>query len=416
MSMTIDTGVEPKRILIIGGGFGGVHTALHLAKQQIHNCKITLISDKHHFEYPPAFYKLATGCSPLEMCIPLSEIFHDDKKVEVIIDTIESGDISKKYVVGKSGSNYRYDFLVLALGSESAYFNIPGIAEHSFPLKSVEESLRIKRHLHTLFNSHANRSKGELMAQFQFVIVGGGPAGVELAGTIRPYTRMLAKMHGIPSNLVTVTIIQSSPRLLPSMNEEVSHLALERLDKLGINIILGKPVTKEDDCGVYLKDIEFNSKTIIWTAGVRANHVYGNIASLSLDKGGRVLVDEYMRAQGTENVFVIGDSASTPHAGTAQTAIYDGEYATKALSATLRNKKIPKYNPHQTPYVVPIGKNWAIFTYKDIVLSGWVFKWLRELIDLKFFMSILPFRKALNVWLDGYTICESCPTCEKTGH
>jgi len=137
----------PTRILILGGGFGGVRTALELSKQNLENVRITLISDKHHFEYTPALYMLATGRSPMEMCIPLGEIFHT-RKVEYIVDVITGGSLADKVIYAESGSRYQYDYLVIALGAKTSYFNIPGIAENSYTLKSVETSLRLKNHLH----------------------------------------------------------------------------------------------------------------------------------------------------------------------------------------------------------------------------------------------------------------------------
>jgi NADH dehydrogenase len=251
----------------------------------------------------------------------------------------------------------------------------------------------------------------ELMSQFQFVIIGGGPAGVELAGILRAYLRTLARIHEVPERFVTVNLLQGAPRLLPTMNEEVSRRALKRLDSLGINIILGKAVAGEDAIGVYLKDIGFSARTIIWTAGVKATSVYEKITGLTLEKNGRIVVNESMMAVGVRDVFVLGDSASTPFAGTAQTAIYDGEYIASALSCRLNKKNLPKYNPKPTPYVIPVGNNWAIFTFKNITLSGRIFFWLREIIDLRFFMSILPFQKAWFAWRSGGTQVESCPNC-----
>ena len=399
-----------KRILILGGGFGGVRTALDLAKQDIPDTEIVLVSDKHHFEYTPALYKLATGRSPMEMCIPLGEIFRT-KKVRFVVDTIRNGSLKDNVVIGESGSEYRYDYLVLALGAETSYFGIPGVKENSFTIKSVDSALKLKDHLHELFFSHAGLTKGDLMSQFQFVIVGGGPAGVELAGDLRDYARSLATMHGIPHNLVTVDILQAAPRLLPTMNEDVSERALERLDRMGVNVILNHAVTAEDAMGVKLADIQLNARTIIWTAGVRPSHVYPTLAGLALDKGGRVLVDETLKANGMQNVSVIGDSASTPFAGTAQTAIHDGAYVARVIGALEKKRMLPKYTQKKTPYVVPIGR-WAIFTYGNVTLTGRAFWLLRQIIDLRFFLSILTVRNAFEIWREGGSLTESCPTCK----
>lgn len=412
------------RILILGAGFGGVRAALDLAKFKMEKVHITIISDKHHFGYTPALYKLATGRSPMETCIPLGQIFENKTNVTFVVDSIVGGSIEEKVIIGLSGSRYKYDYLILALGAETSYFGIPGIKEHSFALKSVYTALRLKNHIHKMYKTAEGLTKGELMAQFQFVIVGGGPAGVELAGEIRRYARKLARRHGITEKYVTVDIIQAVPRLLPTMSEKVSEVALHRLNSLGINIILNRPVTAEDSNGVHLKDIQFNAKTIIWTAGVRPSHVYSDIKGLILHKSGRIIVDEHLRialtltpdekpATHSENVFAIGDSANTPFAGTAQTANHDADYVARMIEHTINKKGFPDYKQRSTAYVVPIGEHWAIFTYKNIVLSGRVFAWLRELIDFKYFLSILPFWKAFTVWREGGHLSESCPTCRQ---
>ncbi len=401
-------------MLILGGGFGGIRTALNLAKNNTGNLKITLVSDKHHFEYTPSLYRLATGRSPLETCIPLGEIFPNKNKlnsVTHIVDKITGGSLSDKVIFGESGSKYTYDYLVLALGAETAYFNIPGIKENAFTLKSVSSALRIKNHMHALFSAHKGLSKKELMAQYQFVVVGGGPAGVELAGEIRKYAMGLAEMHGVDKKYVTIDILQAAPRLLPTMPEEVSKRATKQLDKLGINILLNKAVTSEDSNGVYLKDIQFNAKTIIWTAGVRPSSIYQKIEGLTLDKSGHITVDEELRAVGFDNVFAVGDSAGTAHAGTAQTAIVDGGYVAHTIFHQIKNEIAPPYKTHTSAYVVPVGPGWAIFSYKDIVLSGKIFWWLRKIIDLRFFISILSVKKAILAWREGGVLSESCPTC-----
>ena len=224
---------------------------------------------------------------------------------------------------------------------------------------------------------------------------------------------MLARKHVVPEKLVTVDILQAAPRLLSTMPEEVSARALRRLDRLGINVILNRGVTEEDAHGVYLKDIQLNAKTIIWTAGVRPSSIYEKITGLSFDKGGRVLVDEYLKALNTKNVFTIGDSASTPASGTAQTATHDGKYISACLEKIIQGKIAPKYKTHSSAYVVPIGRRWAVFTFGKTVLSGEIFWWLRQIIDLRFLCTILPFPKALTAWHAGGILSETCPTCQK---
>lgn len=398
------------RILVVGGGFGGIQTALDLEKMHLPNTHVTLISDKHHFEYPPTYYKVAAGIFPTEKCIPLADIFPTGT-VEVVVDAITGGDTVNKTLTGASGASYTYDYLVLSLGSEVTYFDIPGIKDHSYALKSVADAVNLKAHIHKLFNTHQGMAAQELMAQFQFIIVGGGPSGVELAGVLRGYLRSLAEIHHVPMKFITVDVLQAAPRLLPTFPEKVSTLAARQLDKLGVNLMLGSAVAKEDGVGVYMKDLSLHAKTIIWTAGVRAHSLYGKIGSLTIEKNGRVAVSETLEAVGTKHVFIIGDGANTPHAGTAQTAISDGHFAATMISAKIQQQTTPTYTAKQTPYVVPIGFDWAIFTYKNTVITGQIVFWLRELIDLRYFLSILPWWKALRAWSKGGIKPEICETC-----
>lgn len=407
--------MKTHKILIVGGGFTGIRTALDLSKKKLKNTEITLISDKHHFEFTPALYKLAVGRSPRESCIPLYEIFHK-KNVKVIVDSITGADLGRHIVFSESGAQYKYDTVLFALGSELADFGIPGIKDDTFNIKTVENALELKHQFHHLFDTHDGLTRGELIKHFQFIVVGGGPAGIELAGEIRKYIRHLADNHEVPQNLVTVNIIQGGERLLPRMPEKVSKKVLKRLSDLGINTVLGRHVQKRDNHGVDLSDIQFNAKTIIWTAGVKPNTLYKEIQGLELDKNGRVFVDDALRARGYSNVFIGGDGANTEFAGTAQTAIGDGHFIAQTISKHIQDKKLPKYRAKQTPYVVPAGPGWAVLTYKGFVISGRIIWWLRQLIDLHFFLTILPLKKALSIWKEGDVLCESCPTCGELKH
>ena len=175
--------MEQTRIVIIGGGFAGIAAALALQKKHLPNIKITLISDKPHFEYHAALYRLVSGSSPLEVCIPLREIFFN-KEVEIIEDKINAIDKSAQFAIGVSGSHYRYDYLILALGSETNYFGIPGLKEFSYGMKSITEALRLKQHIvETLLTCKIDfTNKVEQICDANFVVIGAGATGVEMAG------------------------------------------------------------------------------------------------------------------------------------------------------------------------------------------------------------------------------------------
>lgn len=401
-----------QKIIVVGGGFAGIRCALDLSKKNLKNTKIILISNKSHFEYYPRIYRVVTGESPFQVCIPLSEIFKKTN-VEVLVDEIINVDVSENKLTGKSESVYTYDELVLALGSETVYFNIEGLKEKSFGFKSINEALQLKRHLHRMFDVYLSDTKEDVVASLHIVVVGGGPSGVELVGELNKYMKNLANKHGIDNKFVTMDLVEASSRLTPTLPEKVSEYLYNRLHALGINIFLNRSVVKEDVDGILMKDMTMKSNTLIWTAGSRTNHFYESIKGLNLFKNGRVIVDEYLKAEGTQNVYIAGDAANTQYAGLAQTAIYDGSYVAKNIANKITNKNMKKYIPQKVSYAVPVGDYWAAVSVGSIKIYGILGWFIREFIDFKFFLSILPFSKAYSIFRNN-TICESCPTCTES--
>jgi len=402
--------LKKNKIVIAGGGFAGVHTALDLAKRNLPNTKITLVSDKPHFEYKGAMYRVVTGSSPMEVCILLSEIFKDSG-VEVVEDTIKEVKPEEKMALGASGSEYKYDHLVLALGSETAYFDIPGLAESSFGFKSIKEALALKTHLHRIFETANKDDKNDLNKAAHFIVVGGGATGTELAGELAVYTRVLAKNHGLDPRFVAIDLIESNPRVLARLPEPVSIKVQKRLRDLGVNLFLNRKVVRKEVEEVFLKDLNLKTKTVIWTAGVTVNPFYRTVKGLSFDERGKVLVDTKLRAVGNKSIFVLGDAASTAHSGMAQTAIQDGRYAAKVVAAQISGGKVEKYKQKPPFYSIPVGPGWAATLVGPITLYGRLGWWLRRVADIRYFLTILPPKKAVLAFQDGKELCESCPVC-----
>lgn len=399
-----------KKIVIVGAGFGGVRAALDLADKHPPGAKIILISDKPHFEYHPALYRVVTGRSPLEVCIPLREIFRG-KEVEVLEDTISQVNLREKRLTGSSGCHYTFDFLVLALGSETIYFNIPGLKEFSFGFKSIIEALRLKEHLHELFRAYEKTGPSQKLRPARFIVLGGGTSGVELAGELAIYGKKLAKNHQLDSKLITVDLIEAAPRLLPALPQDISEKAARRLDSLAVNIFLEARVVGEDIEKVYLKDSELKTKTVIWTAGVKPHQLYSRIPGLTFNKSERVAVNEFLEAPGLNNIFIIGDAAATPYAGMAQTAIHQGHYLAGIIERRLAGRPVSPYQPRAPFYALPVGPGWAMVIIGRLRFYGRIGWCLRRLADFRFFLSILPLRKALAAFMSGQTLCESCAIC-----
>lgn len=401
-----------KKVVIVGGGFAGVRCALDLSRKRLPDTKIVLITDRPHFEYHAALYRVVTGRSPLEVCIPLAEIF-EGSDVEVVVDAIDAVDLKDRRVTGHSGSHYSFDFLVLALGSETVYFDIPGLQELSYGFKSINAALRLKRHLHEIFSMDTKLSLDERVTRAHLVVVGGGASGTELAGELAAYTKKLSRSHDVPSSLVTIDLIEAAPRLLPLLPEDVSARVRERLQALGVNVFLNRVVVKEEVERVYLKDMEMKSKTLIWTAGVKPNKLYQTIEGLTFDKKGAVIVDHFLQPVGLEDIFVLGDAAATPYTGMAQTAIQDGRFAAGTIAVTLTGKKRMLYDEKKPVYAVPVGPGWAAILWGRWRFYGRIGWFIRRFLDFRFFLSILPFAKALLVFRDGKRLSETCPLCSK---
>lgn len=403
--------MEQTRIVIVGGGFAGIAAALSLLRKHLPNTKITLISDKPHFEYHAALYRLVAGSSPLEVCIPLREVFLG-KKVEVIEDKINAIDREAQIVNSVSGSRYQYDYLVLALGSETNYFNIPGLKEFSYGMKSITEALRLKQHVaETLLTCKIDfTNKVEQICDANFVVIGAGATGVEMAGQLIVYARKMAADYGIDPSLVSVELIEGAGKILPALPKKFTDRIEHHLRGLGVNIFLNRSIEREECEEVYLKDMQMKARTVIWTAGVRANALYEALG-FPIDKRGKVTVDEHLRMKDYTKIFIAGDGAATTYSGWAQTAFYDGRYVAEIIAATINKRSFPTYAAEAPINAIPAGPEWAGVLWGRFYIYGKLGWWIRRYTDLRIFASILPFRKALDVFRSGRSICDTCSIC-----
>lgn len=391
--------IKISRVLIIGGGFGGVATALRLNELNMQS-EIRLVSDKNYFEYHAGLYRLVTNQQPIGACVSLRSIF-DNTSIDVVVDKIVAIDREKKVAHGQSGSKYRYDYLVLAPGSQTAYYSIPGLKKYSYNFNTVNTALNLKSHILDVFGRIKTCPPGETCERLHLVVVGGGPSGVEAAGELATWCRNLAAGQGVSALCVTIDLIEGSERLLPSLPKHVSSLAWHRLHYLGVNIFLHQMVKKEDVKGLVASGLSVQAKIVIWTAGVKPNDLLSSIRGLQFDQRGRVMVDDYLQAKGGQRVFVIGDNAATPYSGMAQTAQHDGEFVAMQLTRLLRKQKLAHYKPFAPFYAIPVGSGYAIVVIRWLVITGRLGWWLRRLADLRYFLSILPIRQAFSAWLSS---------------
>jgi NADH dehydrogenase len=372
------------QITIVGGGFGGVKAALTLSKNK--RARITLITDKPDFQYYPALYGTATGSSHLQSWISLGEIFAGHDNVEIIIDSVTKLDKEKKTITGASGATYQYGKLILSLGSVTTYFGIPGLNDFAYGIKSHDEISRLKQHLLEEFRKPDGADK-------DFLIIGAGPTGVELASALGTYLKHLKKHYRQHQPRISISIIEAAPRVLPRMSEKASALVAARLKKLGVHVELNKKVEAETADSLMVSGKPIKSHTVIWTSGVANNPFFAaNADQFELSKNGKVVVDKHLRSG--EDVYVIGDNAFTQWSGLAQTALHDGIFASKHILGKSKKKYVAKL----PPVVVPVGENWAIFEYKKLRFGGWLGSLIRSAADFVGYSDILPFGQALGVW------------------
>lgn len=400
-------------IVVVGGGFAGVTCARKLSKLVSSEVTITLISDRTDFEYYAALYRVAAGGSPGEVAVPLVSALRGTN-VRFVHDKIKAIDPAAKKLTGESGQRHAYDQLVLAVGSESSFFGIPGVEERSFTLKSVAEALTLKDHLHQLFEMHRQADPAQKAILGRIVVVGGGATGVELGGELLIYAKYIAAAHGWNPDDVTVEMVEALPRVMSMLPEAMSARILKRLQRLGINVRLNCAIEKQEGDTLFFKGGEqLRTGTVVWTAGVKAHRLLSTIPGLTVDKRGRVEVDEYLAAKGMEGIYVLGDGAATQFAGMAQTAIKDAKYAARVIAMRLHGQSPKPYVPAKPDAAVPAGGNWAAVSYKGMRFYGRIGWLLRRAADCRAFLMMLPVRPAFHAFLQGYVQEETCATCRQ---
>lgn len=387
------------KVVIVGGGFGGIKTALELSKEK--NVHVTLISDKDHFLFYPALYSTATGKSRKQSIIPLAKLFAESN-VTLITDTLIGIDTVRQYVITKK-QQVHYDRVVFALGVVTSYFGISGLDTYSYSIKSAVEIERFKKHLHNELTSDKHMDKN-------YIIVGAGPTGVELSASLAHYLKQIAQAHRIKHSKIRLSLVEAAPRVLPRMSEAASVLVEDRLQSLGVNVMTNKKVESEDDDSIIISGKDIPSKTVVWTSGVSNHPFFSEHSDLfSLAPNGRVIVDDHLKV--SKHIYVIGDNANTPYTGLAQTAIYDGLYVAKSIQAETHGKKLPIYKPKKNPVVIPVGENWAILEYGPIRITGFLAAWIRRTADLVGYLDFFPLFKAVELWGSENKRSEECPVC-----
>lgn len=389
--------LKKQKILIVGGGFGGIKTALELAGDERFN--ITLVSDRDYFRYYPTLYHMATGGKLSESSIDLSEIF-EGKRVNIVKDIAIKIDRDKKIVTGKN-DKYGYDSVVFALGVITNYFGIKGLEQFAYGIKSIEEAQELKKHLHQQLSDD---SKPDI----NYIVVGGGPTGVELAGSLPGYVKHIMKNHNLKPTRLNVKLVEAAERVMPRMPKPYSIAVQKRLRKLGVTIALDQAVEAETADTLIVDGKPIASHTVVWTSGV-ANHPFFAANDFYITEHRKVSVNKYMEAD--EDTYVIGDNADTTYSGMAQTALHNAKFVANDLKLRASGKDRKEYKPKKPIYVTPVGARWAAMLWGKTQVFGlgaWV---LRSAADFIAYKDLEPWWKAGRHWLAELGDEEDCPVC-----
>ncbi|MFA8299864.1 MAG: NAD(P)/FAD-dependent oxidoreductase [Hyphomicrobiales bacterium] len=402
--------INRPRVVIIGGGFGGLSLIKYLDKKKF---QIVLI-DKHNYHtFQPLLYQVATGAlEPDSIAYPLRRYVKKYGDIHFRLGVVENID-TKNNQIRTSIGDISYEYLIIATGSKTNYFGNKEIEENAVSMKSVPNALDLRSlilenlELAILQTNHEKRN-----ALLHFVIVGGGPTGVELAGALADLKKYVFReeYHDLNIDNLQITLVEGSDRLLHAMNKKSSKATYDALKKLGVNIHLNSIIKKYDGDKVVIGGgDELMTKNVIWTAGVLGDHPEGIDQELLLP-GNRIKVDAYCRMMPYENIFIIGDVACMQlddlprgHPMVAPGAIQMGEYVAKSLNTYYYHQKLPaKFKYKDKGSMSTIGRNKAVVNIGRLKFKG-AFAWFTWLfIHL---MSIVGFRNRLIVfvsWFQSY--------------
>lgn len=388
------TGDKP-RVVIVGAGFGGLNAAQKVARAPV---QITVIDRHNHHTFQPLLYQVATaGLSPGEIAAPIRSILSGHKNVEVLMDEVTGFDLERR-MVQTADQEIGYDFLIVAAGASHAYFGHEQWEPLAPGLKTVEDAIEIRRRVLLAFELAERRANaGGGVEPLNFVVVGGGPTGVELAGTLAEIcAHALANdFRSIDPRRAHIRLIEGGPLVLPAYAEDLSRSAREQLQRLGVEVITGKMVTNIAPGMICMGDTELKADVIVWAAGVAASPL-GKKLGVAVDRAGRVLVENDLSIPGHPEVFVIGDLAALKDEsgkllpGVAPVAILEGRFVGKLIRRRTEAGQGPSATREVFHYfdkgnLATIGRAAAVAQFGKIHISGFI-AWLTWLFVHIFFL------------------------------
>jgi len=389
------------RVVVVGAGFGGLTAAQKLARLPV---QVTVVDRKNHHTFQPLLYQVATaGLSPGEIAAPIRWILRARPNIEVLLEEVREFNLKSRSVVTNEAV-LPYDYLVIAAGASHAYFGHPEWEPLAPGLKTIEDALEIRRRVLLAFELAERQAlNGASDFPLNFVVVGAGPTGVELAGTLAEISRhvLANEFRAINPARTRILLLEGGPRVLPAYSEDLSRKAQEQLKHLGVDVSTSHIVTRVEPGAVWVGDNRIPASVILWAAGVAASPL-GQKLGVPIDRAGRVIVQPDLSIPGHPEVFVIGDLASLQDEhgkmlpGVAPVAIQQGKWVARTIARDLEHQPRRNFHYNDKGSLATIGRAAGVAQFPGFNLSGY-FAWLAWLFVHIFFL--IGFRNRLIVMI-----------------
>ena len=390
----MSTDRQRHRVVVIGGGFGGLSAVEQLRGSDV---DITVIDKRNHHLFQPLLYQVATtALSPSEIAWPIRHLLRQRADVTTLLGTVVGIDKDTRAVKLADGERVPFDNLIIATGARHAYFGHDEWEPHAPGLKTLEDATAIRRRLLLAFEEAERETDPERRAALlTFAIIGGGATGVEMAGAIAELARITLRdeFRAIQPAGARVLLIEAGPRVLPTFREKLSDYAKRALEKLGVEVSLDTPVTDVSDGRIVFGDRTVHAATILWAAGVQASPAAGWLDA-EADKAGRIKVNPDLTVPGSPDIFAVGDTVivtgpnGKPVPGVGDAAKQGGRHAARVIKARLRGKEPPPFRYRHAGDIATIGRSAAVIDFGWIQFTGWIGWWIWGIAHIYFLIGV----------------------------